>query len=81
MIGLLMMLAAAEQVTPYKLIVAFDRGGATVVDYPNAARCERAREAIYADFQARLDRSRANATPGAITTGSPYHFEAVCVPG
>ena len=73
--------ATAQQAMPFKLVVAFDRGGVTVVDYPSAARCERARVAIYSDFQERLDRSRANAAPGAIITGSPYHFEAVCVPG
>lgn len=71
----------AQQTTPYKLVVAFDRGGVTVIDYPSAARCERARVAIYADFQERLQRAQESTAPGAIVTGSPYHFEAVCIPG
>lgn len=72
---------ASAQTLPYKLIVAFDRGGVTTVDYPSGPRCEKARAAIYADFQGRLERSRANNMPGTIITGPPYHFEAVCVPG
>ena len=71
--------ARAQAPTPYKLVVAFDRGGMTVVDYPNAARCERAKLAIDADFQQRMQKSRD--TYGSNVTGSPFHFEAVCVPG
>lgn len=73
--------ASAQQPGPYKLVVAFDRGGITAIDYPTLDRCERAKRAVQADFLLRLDRSRANAVPGAIVTGAPYHFEAVCIPG
>lgn len=74
--------SSAQQATPYKLIVAFSYGGGmAVIDYPSAARCERARLTIDADRDARIAQGQARTPPGAVTVGAPYHFTATCIPG
>ncbi len=74
-----MMLAAAES-GPYTLLVAFDRGGMTRVDYPSAASCERAKAAIDEDTRLRIRESEANVAPGTIMTAGPFHFTGTCIP-
>jgi len=64
----------------YKLLVAFDRGGMSVINYPSFERCIRAKDAVEADLQRRLNAGRDN-MPGAVIIGPPYHFIATCIPG
>lgn len=81
MIGLAMMLAAAEP-GPYHLVVSYQGGGGTVViDYPTQARCERALAVLEADIAKRIQQMRENVTPGATVIGMPYRYIGVCIPG
>jgi hypothetical protein len=74
-------LAVAQQTQPYKLVIASSEGGITVVDYPSAIRCERARVAIEADMQRRTDEANARTAPGAIITSYGWRARTLCIPG
>lgn len=73
--------AAAQQASPYKLIVASSEGGVTAIDYPSAARCERAKQTIEAEMKRRNDEARNNLPPGAILTNYGWQARAICIPG
>ena len=72
---------AAQQASAYKLIVGTSEGGGiAVIDYPSAARCERARAALEADMQRRTDQANARLAPGAIITSYGWRAYAACIP-
>lgn len=74
-----LLLLQAGSSAPHKLLVFWAQGGAVVIDYPSAERCERARLAVEREGQRRIQASRDNAPPGAIV-GAPWIAYAFCVP-
>lgn len=79
MIGLAMMLAAAEP-GAYHLVVTYQGGGTVVIDYPSQSRCERALVVLEADLEKRIAESKRNAPPGGAVIGLPYHYVGMCLP-
>jgi hypothetical protein len=65
---------------PYKLIITWYQSNVTVIDYPNSARCEKAKLAVEAEV-ARRNREAAEKMPqgGVIIGASPNG--AFCIPG
>lgn len=64
--------AVHAQVSPYKLIITWYQSGIIAIDYPNKARCERAREAV-------LERTRERTLKAGLPPESGDI--AFCIPG
>lgn len=65
-----------------KLILTWSQGGIVVVDYPSAARCEQARQAIEAERERRVaEAERSAARRGGTLVGAPWAVYGICIPG
>lgn len=73
--------AVAQTPAAYHLVITYTPGGVTSIPYPSVERCERARMALEADLRRRIAARDANAPPGAVVVGVPYHLQGACVPG
>lgn len=71
----------AAEPDQYHLVITYTPGGVVTVPYPTAERCERGRRALEIDLQRRIERRDRNSPPGAMTVGTPYHLQGVCIPG
>jgi hypothetical protein len=74
--------ASAQSGQPHKLIVLRGNDGIAVTDYPSAARCEAARNAI----QRLVDRANQGKEPqrlprGGVIIPRTLDLEAHCIPG
>ena len=73
--------AWAQQSAPYKLVIASSEGGLVVVDYPSAARCERAKAAIDAEMERRNAEIREREARGTVIVHPGWRARAICIPG
>ena len=73
--------SASAQSVPYKLVITWYQANLTIIDYPNAVRCDAARLAVVAEAERRAEKARAEAERGGgqIIGSSPNG--AFCIPG
>jgi hypothetical protein len=65
---------------PYKLVITWYQSDLTVIDYPNRARCEKAKQTVEEEIAKRKAESDALAPPGSIVIGKSPNG-AFCIPG
>ncbi|WP_419809180.1 hypothetical protein [Sphingomonas sp.] len=72
----------AQQPAAYKLVIVVGAGGTTVVDYPSAARCQRAADALEAEWRRQYEIAKAEPRqPNVYLTGPAFTAFAFCIPG
>lgn len=75
---LLLPSAALAQAAPYKLVIIWGGGAIAATDYPSLTRCERGRQAVYAEIE-RKKQEFQKMYPGAQPAG-PSTAGAFCIP-
>ena len=73
---------ANAQTTPYKLVILWGNSGISVVDYPSAARCDAARQALDRRKERERELRKVEKLPGGgMIVPAPWQMEMVCIPG
>ena len=75
---LLLPTAALAQALPYKLVIIWGGGAIAVTDYPSLTRCERGRQAVFAEIERKKEEFQ-KMYPGAQPAG-PSTAGAFCIP-
>ena len=79
LLAVLLPTVALAQTVPYKLVIIWGGGDLVVTDYPSLARCERGKQAVYAEIERKI--AAFNAMYPNSKPTSPQTAGAFCIPG